>query len=74
MTKALHDAGAKVFLGTDTDNPYLVPGFSLHDELAYLVQAGFTPYEAIEAGTRNAAEAWANWTNLAPSLKANAPT
>ncbi|MFQ5858732.1 MAG: amidohydrolase family protein [Anaerolineae bacterium] len=57
MTKALHDAGAQVILGTDTDNPYLVPGFSLHDELAYLVQAGFTPYEAIEASTRNAAEA-----------------
>ena len=57
MTKALHDAGAKVILGTDTDNPYLVPGFSLHDELGYLVQAGFTPYEAIEAGTQNAAEA-----------------
>jgi imidazolonepropionase-like amidohydrolase len=57
MTKALHDARAKVILGTDTDNPYLVPGFSLHDELGYLVQAGFTPYEAIEAGTRNAAEA-----------------
>ena len=56
-TKALHDARAKVILGTDTDNPYLVPGFSLHDELGYLVQAGFTPYEAIEAGTRNAAEA-----------------
>jgi len=57
MTKALHDGGARVILGTDTDNPYLVPGFSLHDELGYLVQAGFTPYEAIEAGTRNAAEA-----------------
>ena len=25
--------------------------------MGYLVQAGFTPYEAIEAGTRNAAEA-----------------
>lgn len=48
---------ARVILGTDTDNPYVVPGFSLHDELEYLVQAGFTPFEAIEAGTRNAAEA-----------------
>jgi imidazolonepropionase-like amidohydrolase len=57
MTRALHDAGARVILGTDTDNPYVVPGFSLHDELEYLVQAGFTPFEAIEAGTRNAAEA-----------------
>jgi imidazolonepropionase-like amidohydrolase len=57
MTRALHEAGARVILGTDAGNPYVVPGFSLHDELRYLVQAGFTPYEAIEAGTRNAAEA-----------------
>jgi imidazolonepropionase-like amidohydrolase len=57
MTRVLHEAGARVILGTDAGNPYVVPGVSLHDELGYLVQAGFTPYEAIEAGTRNAAEA-----------------
>jgi imidazolonepropionase-like amidohydrolase len=57
MTKSLYDAGAKLLLGTDTDNPYLVPGFSLHEELAYLVDAGLSPYAALEAGTRNAAEA-----------------
>jgi hypothetical protein len=57
MTRALHDSGARVILGTDTDNPYLVPGLSLHEELGYLTLAGLTPYEAIEAGTRNAAEA-----------------
>lgn len=57
MTGVLHEAGARVILGTDAGNPYVVPGFSLHDELRYLVQAGFTPYGAIEAGTRNAAEA-----------------
>ncbi len=57
MTAALHEAGAKIVLGTDTLNPYLVPGFSVHEELGHLVEAGFTPYEAIEAGTRNAAEA-----------------
>ena len=57
MTNVLRDAGARIILGTDAGNPYVVPGFSLHDELGYLVGAGFTPYEAIEAGTRNAAEA-----------------
>lgn len=57
MTRALHDAGAKVVVGTDATNSYLVPGFSLLDELDYLVQAGFSPYEAITAGTRHAAEA-----------------
>jgi len=29
----------------------IVPGFSLHDELGILVENGFTPYEAIAAGT-----------------------
>jgi imidazolonepropionase-like amidohydrolase len=57
MTHELHAAGAKVVVGTDTTNSYLVPGYSLHAELDYLVQAGFSPYEAIAAGTRNAAEA-----------------
>ncbi len=57
MIRALHEAGAPVALGTDATNSYLVPGFSLHDEVDYLVQAGYSPYEAIQAGTRNAAEA-----------------
>jgi imidazolonepropionase-like amidohydrolase len=55
--RALRDAGARILLGTDTDNPYLVPGFSAHEELALLVAAGYTPYEALQAGTRHAAEA-----------------
>jgi len=56
ITKALHDAGAGILLGTDTWNPYVVAGFSLHQELRNLVDAGLTPYEAIKAGTRDAAE------------------
>jgi hypothetical protein len=34
----------------------IVPGFSLHDELRILVENGFTPFEAIAAGTVRAAE------------------
>jgi imidazolonepropionase-like amidohydrolase len=56
MTKALHDAGARILLGSDTPNPYVVSGFSLHQELRILVDAGLRPYEAIKAGTRDAAE------------------
>ncbi|MFX1254782.1 MAG: amidohydrolase family protein [Promethearchaeota archaeon] len=55
MTKALHEAGAKLVLGTGMDKDIL-PGFSVYDELKYLVEAGLTPYEAILAGTRKAAE------------------
>ncbi len=42
--------------GTDTIDPYIFPGFSLHDELALFVEAGFTPMEALQAATRNPAE------------------
>jgi imidazolonepropionase-like amidohydrolase len=32
------------------------PGFSVHDELAALVRAGLTPFEAIATATRDAGE------------------
>lgn len=56
MTRVLHENGARFILGTDSGNPYVVHGSSLLDELDYLVKAGFTPYEALEAGTRSPAE------------------
>jgi hypothetical protein len=57
MVQALHAAGAGVLLGTDAAQPYHIPGFSIHEELAALVDAGLSPYEAIAAGTRLAADA-----------------
>jgi len=57
MVRALHEADAGILLGTDAAQAYHIPGFSIHEELAMLVDAGLSPYEAIEAGTRNAAEA-----------------
>ena len=56
MAKALHDAEAKLILGTDFPNPWVIPGFSLHEELSLMVEAGLSPYEAIKTGTVNAAE------------------
>ena len=57
MTKALHEAGVSILLGTDAseDQPFMLPGFSIHDELQELVSAGLTPFEAVKAGTSNAA-------------------
>jgi hypothetical protein len=53
----LHDAGVLLLLGTDsgTGGMGIVPGYSIHDELRILVENGFSPYEAIAAGTVNAA-------------------
>jgi cytosine/adenosine deaminase-related metal-dependent hydrolase len=56
LVSALRDAGARLLLGGDTPNPFVIPGFSAHDELALLVQAGLTPYEAVRAGTSDAAQ------------------
>ena len=51
----MHRSGARLLAGSDTMNPYIYPGFSLHDELALLVEAGLTPLEALRAATVNPA-------------------
>ena len=53
---ALHQAGAGLLLGSDAPQVFNVPGFSLHRELAFLVAAGLTPYEALRTGTTAVAE------------------
>ncbi|HEX6997911.1 MAG TPA: amidohydrolase family protein [Gammaproteobacteria bacterium] len=55
LVKALHDAGAGLLLGSDAPQVFNVPGFSLHHELAAMVEAGLTPYEALRMGTANPA-------------------
>jgi imidazolonepropionase-like amidohydrolase len=52
----MHRAGVRFLAGTDLGNPYLVPGFSLHDELGLLVGSGLTPLEALQAATLGPAE------------------
>lgn len=52
----MHRAGVALMTGTDIGAPLLVPGFSLHDELALLVRdAGMTPLQALQAATLTAA-------------------
>lgn len=55
MVRALHQVGAGILLGTDAAQAYHLPGFAVHEELAMLVEAGLSPYEALAAGTRNPA-------------------
>lgn len=49
-------AGVGILAGTDDANPYVFPGFSLHDELALLVEAGLTPKQALQTATINPAK------------------
>ena len=52
----LHEAGAPILLGTDSPQIFSVPGFSIHGEAVSYVEAGMTPYEVLESGTRLVAE------------------
>jgi Amidohydrolase family len=52
----MHKAGVRFMAGTDVGNEYVYAGFSLHDDLASFVKAGFTPMEALQTATRNPAE------------------
>jgi len=51
----MRHAGVELMAGSDVGFPYMFPGFSLHNELALLVQAELTPMEALQAATRNPA-------------------
>ncbi len=55
LVGALRNANVGLLAGTDVSNPYMVPGFSLHNELAMLVVAGLTPLEALRTATLNPA-------------------
>jgi imidazolonepropionase-like amidohydrolase len=52
----MHRTGVRLLAGTDAPNPYVYPGFSLHEELELLVQAGLSPLEALQTATVNPAK------------------
>jgi imidazolonepropionase-like amidohydrolase len=56
VTSEMHRAGVPLLVGSDSLDPFVFPGESLHRELAEFVQAGFTPLEALQAATRGAAQ------------------
>ena len=56
LAGAFFHMGVPMMAGTDAMNPYCFPGFSLHDELALLVEAGVTPLGALQMATMNPAK------------------
>jgi imidazolonepropionase-like amidohydrolase len=67
ITKAIHDAGGKLLAGSDTPEWFLLYGWTLHRELRNLVDAGLSPYAALETATRNPAE-WLGELNEAGTV------
>jgi hypothetical protein len=56
MVGMMFRSGVPLLAGTDAMNPFCFPGFSLHDELAMLVDSGMTPLAALQAATIHPAE------------------
>jgi imidazolonepropionase-like amidohydrolase len=55
MVGDMQAAGVPLMAGSDVGNPFLVPGFSLHDEMELFVTAGLTPAQALRTATLNPA-------------------
>jgi imidazolonepropionase-like amidohydrolase len=55
LVRAMQEAGISFLAGSGGPDPYVFPGFSLHDELEWLVTSGFTPLRALQTATFNAA-------------------
>lgn len=71
LVSRLHAAGTPIHLGTDTQQPFIVPGASLHQELHLVVEAGLTPEEAWRSASRDSGT-WLGVTDLGV-LKEGAP-
>lgn len=56
MVGAIHGAGVPVLAGTDAPLPFVLPGWSLHRELALLSGSGLSSYAALRAATALPAE------------------
>lgn len=51
----LHKQGVMILAGTDNENPFVLQGVSIHNELQYYVQAGLNPLQALQTATINPA-------------------
>lgn len=51
LTGMLFRAGVPLLVGTDAPEPYVTPGFSLHQELELLVESGMPPAAVLSAAT-----------------------
>ncbi|MCZ6507972.1 MAG: amidohydrolase family protein [Acidobacteria bacterium] len=56
LAAALIRAGVPILAGSDAGDLYCLAGFSLHEELALLVEAGMSAREALRTATLGAAE------------------
>ncbi|MCF6213231.1 MAG: amidohydrolase family protein [Flavobacteriaceae bacterium] len=56
ILKKLHEAGVTIICGTDAGIGITIPGFSIHQELAFYKEAGLSNYEVLKTATVNASK------------------
>jgi imidazolonepropionase-like amidohydrolase len=69
-----HRAGVRMLVGTDSPQPFVVPGASVREELANLVAAGLSTEQALAAATRDAARFLGQesvWGTVEPGKRAD---
>ena len=72
LVEQIAAAGAGLLLGTDAGIPFVFPGASAHAELRLMVDAGLSPYQALETATANAAKFLElNTGSIAPGRRAD---
>ena len=64
LTGILYREGVTILAGTDTAEPYVIPGFSLHEELERLVESGLPASAALQSATIHTASALKQEANL----------
>ena len=56
VTGIAHRKGVRILAGTDSYDTHVFPGFSYHDELQHLREAGLSPLDVLKAATIRPAE------------------
>ncbi len=56
FARMLYEAGVPMLIGTDTPNPFVLPGYAIHDELAAFLDAGIPVDEVLRMATADAAK------------------
>ena len=74
LVRAIVDSGGSIMAGSDAPGGLMGYGWTLHRELEMLLDAGLTPYQALETATTVPArflKAGAEWGNIAPGKRAD---
>ncbi|TGV04892.1 amidohydrolase [Flavivirga rizhaonensis] len=64
IVKKLHEVGTPIICGTDAGIGVTIPGFSIHQELAFYKEAGLSNYEVLRTATVNASKTHSIMNNM----------